>query len=138
MIIRSPVSPEEFDQYFQLRWEILRRPWNQPKGSEIGTDEDVCIHVMAIIESGEVVGVARLQFNTPTSAQARYVAVADHIQGKGIGKALITHLENIAREKGAKEMVLDARENAVDFYKSLHYQITEKPTCYLEKFNITG
>ncbi len=126
MKISTPITPEEFDQYFQLRWEVLRKPWNQPRGSEIGSDEDACIHAMAVTKSGNVVGTARLQFNTPTSAQARYVAIADHMQGKGIGKALMVHLENIAREKGATEMVLDARENAVEFYKSLQYQITGK------------
>jgi N-acetylglutamate synthase-like GNAT family acetyltransferase len=128
--ICAPATPDEFGQYYQLRWEILRKPWNQPKGSEVGTDEDACIHAMARTGSGEVQGVARLQFNTPTSAQVRYVAVANGMQGKGVGKALMLYLEKIAKEKGAKEVVLDARENALEFYKALQYQVIE-PTYLL-------
>jgi ribosomal protein S18 acetylase RimI-like enzyme len=56
----------------------------------------------------------------------RFVAVSQEAQGKGVGKMLMEYLENIAREKGAEEVVLDARENAVPFYKRINYQITEK------------
>lgn len=126
MIVTSPQSQHDFDKYYQLRWEILRKPWGQPRGSEVTADENSCIHAMVLADSGEVTGVARLQFNSQETAQVRFVAVANQVQGKGAGKKLMEYLEGIAKEKGAKEIVLDARENAVPFYKKLNYQITEK------------
>jgi ribosomal protein S18 acetylase RimI-like enzyme len=126
MIVTSPHSAQDFDKYYQLRWEILRKPWGQPRGSEVTPEEDSCIHAMVLADSGEMLGVARLQFNSPETAQVRFVAVADKAQGKGVGRMLMEHLEKIAREKGAAEVVLDARENAVPFYKKINYEITEK------------
>jgi ribosomal protein S18 acetylase RimI-like enzyme len=126
MVVTSPQSEQDFAKYYQLRWEILRKPWGQPKGSEVTTEEDSCIHAMVLADSGEILGVARLQFNSPQTAQIRFVAVAQQAQGKGVGKLLMDYLEKIAKEKGATEVVLDARENAVPFYKKINYQITEK------------
>ena len=34
MDIIQPKSPEDFKKYYNLRYEVLRKPWNQPIGSE--------------------------------------------------------------------------------------------------------
>jgi hypothetical protein len=44
MEIRSPETVEEFMQYYELRWRLLRKPWNQPKGSEKDEKEDEAFH----------------------------------------------------------------------------------------------
>ena len=61
MQIISPKTEEEFEKYYELRWRILRKPWNQPLGSERDDDEDNSFHLMAI-ENNKTLGVARLQF----------------------------------------------------------------------------
>lgn len=114
--IKEPRTPQEFGAYFLLRWQILRKPWNQPKGSEIEVDEDSCIHAMAMNEKDEVVGVCRLQFNTTKEAQIRFMAAREDYQGKGVGSALISYLEDKARVGGANLLILQARENALNFY----------------------
>ena len=58
--------------------------------------------------------------------QVRCVAVATDQQGKGIGKLIMSYLEMVAKEKGWREIVLEARENAVPFYESLGYSMIEK------------
>lgn len=126
MKIVTPTTLQDFDKYYRLRWQILRKPWGQPRGSEVTPDEDACVHVMACDDAGEVLGVARLQFNSLAVAQVRCVAVDTQAQGKGIGKKLMRHLESVARKKGATELILDARSNAVEFYKNLGYEIIDK------------
>jgi predicted GNAT family N-acyltransferase len=126
MTIRSPQTPEEFSNYYQLRWEILRKPWNQPEGSEKDSMEFESIHLMAIDESGLTVGVCRVQMNDPVTAQVRFMAVRENAQGKGTGKQLMAHAEHRARTEGAQQLVLEARENAVPFYQSVGYRITQK------------
>ena len=121
--IRQPSSAEEFEHYFRLRWKILRRPWGQPEGSERDEMEEQTFHAAAFTEDGQVVGAARLQFNSEAEAQVRYMAVAKQVQRQGIGMALLRHLEEYARKKGAKVVVLDARESAVPFYLKLGYEI---------------
>lgn len=124
--IRSPKTKEEWDKYYQLRWEVLRKPWNQPIGSEKDSSEDTSIHFMAIDDDNEILGVCRLQKNSETEGQIRFMAVAEKAQGKGIGKLLINAVENKSKELGIKTIVLQARENAVPFYKSCHYTVVEK------------
>jgi len=34
LIILRPLSKEDFELMYNLRWKILRKPWHQPKGSE--------------------------------------------------------------------------------------------------------
>jgi hypothetical protein len=35
LILQSPKSPDEWDAYFDLRWRILRQPWDQARWSAI-------------------------------------------------------------------------------------------------------
>jgi len=125
MKVISPSTNDEWQLYYQLRFEVLREPWNQAPGSEVLSDEKEAIHGM-IIQNGLAIGVARMHESNPNQGQVRCVAVASNQQGKGIGKILMTYLEEIAKEKKWKEIMLEARENAVPFYKSLGYQITKE------------
>ena len=127
LITRIPETAQEWEQYYQLRYTVLREPWGQLKGSEVLQDEDQADHVMVIdSKTHEIVGVARMQINTPTQGQVRCVAVVPHVQGRGVGKLLMQYLENLAQQKGIKEIILDARENAVQFYLSIGYEIFEE------------
>lgn len=124
--IIQPSSKEEFDQYYLLRWKLLRKPWNQPRNVNPVEDDYSSVHFMGITPQYEAVAICRLHFNTPQEAQVRFVAVSDHVQGKGIGKKIMASAEHYAKNNGAQKMILHARENAVLFYKSLNYTIIEK------------
>jgi predicted GNAT family N-acyltransferase len=128
MILKSPENAEEWEAYFQLRWRILRAPWHQIRGSEKDEAEydDKTFHAMALDNDRNVLGVARLHLLNENIAQIRYMAVAENAQGLGIGSKLINHLENIAKAKNTKKVILQARENAVDFYIKQNYVVVEK------------
>jgi ribosomal protein S18 acetylase RimI-like enzyme len=126
MHIRAPHTPEEWEAYFRLRFTVLRQPWHQPEGSERLPDEAQATHAAAYAETGELLGVARLQKNSENTGQVRCVAVSPEAQGKGVGKALMAYLEAAARRQGLTEIVLEAREGAVPFYLALGYQITKE------------
>jgi ribosomal protein S18 acetylase RimI-like enzyme len=121
-VVRSPETPEEFRQYYHVRWKTLRAPWGEPEGSEKDDLEDETFHQAAFCD-GKVVGVARIQKNSPLEAQIRYMGVLDEYQGRGIGRMLVEALENAARDKCFEYIVLDARENAVGFYIVLGYEV---------------
>ena len=124
-MIRRPNSPEEWDLYFNLRYEVLRAPWNQPRGSERNDGDETAEH-FAFFEDDEIIGVGRLDFTENLGSQIRFMAVDDRYQGKGTGRQLMEHMEEIARNKGCKETILHAREIALPFYEKLGYDITEK------------
>ena len=127
MKIIEPNSSAEFEQYYNLRYEVLRKPWLQPKGSEKDDGDKSSIHRMIIDESnGKAIAVGRLQFNTSEEAQIRYMAVSDNYQLKGYGNIIVKTLEDIALNKGIRNIILQARENALKFYWKNGYEIIEK------------
>ena len=127
MKIIEPSTSEEFKKYYNLRYEVLRNPWLQPKGSERDDGDKTSLHRMIIDESnGKAVAVGRIQFNSIEEAQIRYMAVSDDYQGMGYGSEIVKVLGNIAREKGSQKIILQSRENALQFYKSNGYEIVKK------------
>lgn len=125
MTLTQPKTENEFKQYYNLRWRLLRKAWKQPEGSEQDKDDDVCYHIMATIND-EIVGIARLEFPTINCGQLRYMAVEEAYQGQGIGRLIVEHIEQYSKENHAHELFLHARENAVGFYETLGYHVTEK------------
>ena len=119
--IRSPESKEEWKNYFIFRWELLRKPLGMSKESLEDDLEDSSYHLMGIDDENNVIASGRVHFNDNNQAQIRYMAVKDSYKRKGIGSEIVTKLEDYACSKGAKKMVLNARENALSFYLSLGY-----------------
>lgn len=120
--LRAPQSVEEFAQYYQLRWQILRKPWQQALGSEQDEHELHSIHRMIINEAGKVLAVGRLEQCAEQQGQIRYMAVCETAQGQGLGQQILTELELLASKLGMTEVMLNARENALGFYQKLAYQ----------------
>lgn len=124
LICRPPASTAEFEAYYRLRFDILRKPWGEPEGTEKADDEDQSFH-LAVFDGQAIVGVGRLHLNNADGGQIRFMAVADGRQGQGIGRMLMDGLEAEAKRRGATYIALHARQNAVKFYESLGYQVKE-------------
>jgi predicted GNAT family N-acyltransferase len=126
MKIVEPSTPDELQHYYDLRWKILRAPWNQPRGSEQDELEASSHHLMAINSKQAVIAVGRLHFNSIREAQIRYMAVDIVQQRKGVGSLLLNALEQMAVTLGAARIVVDARESALRFYRK-HGYVPEAP-----------
>ncbi|GAB4266804.1 MAG: hypothetical protein Kow0029_00800 [Candidatus Rifleibacteriota bacterium] len=123
--VRSPGTSEEMKQYYHVRWLTLRAPWGEPEGSEKDDREDEALH-RAVFLDDKVIGVGRLQKNSPREAQIRYMGVLEQYRKCGVGRILVESLEEAAREKGFEYIVLDSRESAVGFYIILGYEVVGK------------
>ena len=121
-IIKSPETESEWERYFNFRWEKLRKPLGMSKETLKDDKEQDSYHLIALDNKEEVIGMGRLHFNNEEEGQIRYMAVSESIQRRGLGSAIVSELEMIAKKKGAREMVLNARENAINFYLSLGYK----------------
>jgi GNAT superfamily N-acetyltransferase len=119
--ISEPHTDAEWGAYFYCRWKTLRQPWGHPRGSEQTEGEEDCYHAMAATTSG-VCGVARIQQLEEGEWQIRFMGVVDEWHGKGIGKKLLEYLVQLARSKGAENIILHARENAVVFYEKCDFK----------------
>jgi len=78
---------------------------------------------------GKIVGVAALQIESEETGRLHWVYILPKYQRKGIGTALITHLERKAKELNLRGLrlltILEAR-SAVNFYKKLGYNLANK------------
>lgn len=122
--VHITTNPKTIEHIIQLRYEVLRKPWNKP--IETATDELESQSVNAYIEQdGKVIACGRLQDNGKGIGQIRYMAVSDGLQGKGLGKLILQKLEQEAIHTGIGTIELQARENAVEFYKANGYSVKE-------------
>ena len=123
--IRKPITPREWEQYYDMRYNVLRKPLNQPLGSE-RNDGDLAGQHFALYENEILRAIARLDKNGDGISQVRFVAVHTDSQGKGFGKLIMDAVEAKSKKDGNLKMILHARDYAVDFYSKLGYTTIEK------------
>jgi N-acetylglutamate synthase-like GNAT family acetyltransferase len=117
-------NQNQIDAIINLRYDILRKPWNQPKETSTDGMEDKAVNAF-INDNDKVIACGRLQDNGNGVGQIRYMAVDANFQGKGLGKLIVSKLEEEAKKIGLNSIELQARENALEFYKSQGYSTKE-------------
>jgi GNAT superfamily N-acetyltransferase len=111
----------EYKQMVKLREDVLRRPLGLAfSPSELDKEKDNLL--MAAFEEDQILGCCMLVEEDPQTVRLRQMAVLDDLQGKGIGKALMTFAENLARDRGYKSITMHARKNSVGFYEKMGYK----------------
>lgn len=123
--IKQPTTNLEFKEYYDLRWRILRKPWDMPQGSEQDELDGKSIHLMAIIDN-KLIGCGRGHLASYKVAQIRYMAVDEHYRRQGVASNILLELEKILFNKNVNEIILKAREKAVPFYTKFGYEIFEE------------
>jgi len=94
---------------------------------------------------GEVIGVAVLDVESAQVGRVRRVYVLPGHQRRGVGRALVSHLEREAREMGLESLRLTVAQSAswaVHFYERVGYAVTDRierpagPVLVMEKFDL--
>ena len=125
-IVKKPQSQVEFESYYNLRFEVLRKSWGQAKGSEKDQEEDIAEHAMIWDDKLGAIAVGRLQKIDSSTGQIRFMAVHPDFQSKGLGKKVLNFIEEKAREMKIEKIILQARENAIPFYNANGYLLVGK------------
>jgi predicted GNAT family N-acyltransferase len=115
-----PHGSAEYEETVALRGDILHYPLGIiPTAEQFGAEwQDYHI---ACYRNNQLVGCLILTPLPDGELKMRQVAVAEQMQGKGVGKAMVDFSERFAREHGFTEMTMHARETAVQFYENLGY-----------------
>jgi predicted GNAT family N-acyltransferase len=125
MEVRAPQNEKEWLEYYSLRYRLLRESLGQELGSEKNEGDQNAIH-FALFDNQQIMAIGRLDERDDKSMQARFVAVEKNNQGKGYGLKLMQAMEKKCIELNKPCMFLQARENAVEFYKKQGYTLIEK------------
>ncbi len=113
-------SPQ-YDQMIHLREEILRRPLGLHFDKKELEEEKKDVLIGAF-DDDRILGCCLLSPVSDRQVRLRQMAVRNNLQGKGIGRALMSFAENVARDQGYKTLIMHARKTAVGFYEKLGYQ----------------
>ena len=132
------------NDYFDVRYEVLRKPLGSPRGSELLTDDDKAIHAYISIYT-KIIAVGRIALiagdgsvqdpvgsscpafeplSIPTASglrpavQVRQMGTLPEFQGKGFAEKVLTALEETAKKNwNARTGWLQARIAAIPFYE---------------------
>ena len=115
MIVRL-ATEQDLPGVFALRHEVFVVGQGVPEELERDELDAVSDHAVAIVD-GAVVGTGRL---LPDATIGR-MAVAPAVRGQGVGAAVLTALEDRARERGLPAVELHAQVHAVGFYDRYGY-----------------
>lgn len=130
IIYRTPKSNKEFEQYFALRWKLLRKPLGLEHGSEQDDLEMNSFHIAAY-KNNKAIGVGRIHIEPDKTMRIRYMAIHDEFQNQGIGSNILNLLEKHAILNNVQICWLNARENAINFYLKNGYEIKGKSNSEL-------
>jgi len=113
---------KEYKQMIKLREDILRRPLGL-SFDEKELEEEKDNMLIGAFEDEDMLGCCMLVEEKPGTVRLRQMAVLNNLQGKGIGRALMTFAENLARDHGYKVLSMHARKNAIGFYEKMGYKV---------------
>jgi N-acetylglutamate synthase-like GNAT family acetyltransferase len=116
---------EQYLQMVNLRDNLLRRPLGLTfSHDELIKEKDDTLIVCT--EDEKMLGCCILTKLDNNTARLRQMAVADNIQGKGVGASIINFAENMAKDKGYHKIILHARDTVIGFYEKFGYSIVGK------------
>ena len=122
IIIQRPLSKEDYSIMYDLRWRVLRKPWNQPRGSE-KDDLENDSYPFIVILNNKIVATARFHKNSEEEGQIRYLAVEKKYRKKRIATKLLQYIEGFAISLGVSSIILNARKTAKELFTKLDYVI---------------
>ncbi len=137
---RIDYGTEEYEKTIDIRNDAFRKPQGlNIRDEDLSGDKDVDMYAGFI--DGEMMSTVFLTHVDDTTAQVKAVIVTDNYKGSGLGKYLMDFIEDKAKEKGYKKMMLMGRVSVEKFYEKLGYHTTsdepfdyyQTPHVYMEK-----
>lgn len=129
--ITSPTTKEQFKAYYALRYRVLSEPAGHPHGTEKDDYEPISEHFMAVDESGQILGAVKIYEKNVQVGHISHLVVVPEFQHKGIGRMLLQHVEQRAREKGYKIVGTMSRVTATAYFEKMGFKITALPALHL-------
>jgi len=114
---------KEYKQMIDLRYNLLRKPLGLSFTDEELEKEKNDI-LIGCFDDGKLEACCLLTQTAPKTLRLRQMAVISGLQGKGMGRVILTFAENIAYDRGYKKITMHARKTAIGFYEKLGYNLT--------------
>ena len=114
---------KEYDQMVALRHLMLRKPLGlQFTNEELAKEQSNIL--LGCFDEDELEGCCMLVEVAPGTIRLRQMAVLSGLQGKGIGRVLMSFAENVARDRRYRKIIMNARVSSIPFFEKLGYQVS--------------
>lgn len=120
----EPKTDDEFDVYYRLRYERLRKPLGLPPGAERDDPAEpssvhrvVTVNGQIVAAACWVIGMRRDGPKRGVYVRFRQMAVDPAWEGRGIGSAIMRHVEDASRAVRATEIVGNVRLENVPMFR---------------------
>ena len=114
---------KEYDQMVALRLQMLRKPLGLEFTNEELAKESSNI-LLGCFDEDVLEGCCMLVEVAPNTIRLRQMAVLSGLQGKGIGRVLMSFAENVARDRRYQKIIMNARVTSIPFFEKLGYHVT--------------
>jgi YbgC/YbaW family acyl-CoA thioester hydrolase len=126
---REPMTTVDLGSWDQLaatasplRHAVFVQEQGIPAEIEADAADAQALHAVATNRFGMVVGTGRAVFAEDGSARIGRMAVLASVRGAGVGASLLTALVSGCQARGAREVMLHAQADAVEFYRRHAFQ----------------
>lgn len=118
-MLRPVVSDSISDDEVRIRTDVFV----EEQGFVVEFDDDDAISKHIVLYDGDVpVAVCRIIPGEGGECHIGRIAVVREYRGRGIGSAVVTEAEDVARSMGFRESLLSAQVRAKGFYETLGYE----------------
>ena len=118
---------QEGERIMQVRNAVFVQEQGVPEELELDEKDALCHHALLLMEDRPV-ATGRLE----DDGHIGRIAVVRSCRGMGLGRRIVTFLEDRARARGLRRVYLGAQLQAIPFYEKLGYR------CYDEEFMDAG
>ncbi|MBA7601620.1 Acetyltransferase [subsurface metagenome] len=120
------VSDCELEGAFEVRKQVFVEEQGISEDLELDEHDMEAMHM--VVKDGErIVGTARVLFLAASQAKLERMAILKLFRHRGIGKGIISFLDEEFTNRGIEQVVLHAQYSAVNFYKSCGFEESGSP-----------
>lgn len=119
-------SDRELKAAFEVRLQVFVEEQGISEELELDDLDQEALHM--VVKDGErVIGTARVLFLTANQAKIERMAILEPFRRRGIGRGIISFLNEELRNKQVEQVVLHAQYAVVAFYKSCGFEESGLP-----------
>lgn len=124
--VKLAETQAESEAIKDLRVQVFVQEQGVPFSEEFDEHDESAVHAVALIE-GRVVGTGRMYELPSGETQIGRMAVEPRYRRDGIGGLLLAFLEEQARQRGVREVMLHAQTYVQSFYERHGYVVDGEP-----------
>ena len=133
-IIRATQTWQQAGAYY-VRIQAMAKQYDITLRREFDEHDTPDTEYIVLTDDDFPVATCRFYELDSSSAMIGRVVVLPEYRGKGLGRLTVSEAEKWLKEKGYLVAVVESRDVAVDFYKSLGYIVTDPNIRHGETFD---